>query len=374
MAQPDNSRHSARPGPSRGASQRFVGFLLVVAALYFGAEMLMPLALAALFAFLLAPIVNVLQKRLRFPRVLAVLLTVLLAAGVAVTVTWVVYRQVEEMALSLPEYRDNIRRKIEDSGAVAALDKVERGLEDMLPEDAPAPATPFEEGAPPARDAHATSLPPPLAEAAKRLAEEDTTPAAIPVRIVGNGPSPLSIAGTALGPVMGFLGTVGIVAVLVIFMLFYREDLRDRLLSLTARGRVVDATQALGEASRRISRYLLTTMLINLLYGIPVGIGLALLGVPNPLLWGLLATVLRFIPYLGPWIAAGLPTLLAFAITPGWALVLEVLALFLVLELISNNLIEPWLYGKRGGQARRRAALARLRSRGGALRERARPV
>jgi len=135
---------------------------------------LVPLSLAALFAFLLALIVNVLQKRLRLPRVLAVLLTVLPAAGAFVTVTWVVYRQVEEMALSLPEYRDNIRRKIEDSGAVAALDKVERGLEGMLPKDASAPATPPEEGAPSARDAHATSLPPPLAEAAKRLALADS--------------------------------------------------------------------------------------------------------------------------------------------------------------------------------------------------------
>ena len=137
--------------------------------------------------------------------------------------------------------------------------------------------------------------------------------------------------------------------VFVIFMLLQREDLRDRILRLVGASDVARATEAMDDAAKRISRYLLMQLIINVLYGIPVGIGLYFLGVPNPILWGLLATVLRFIPYLGPVIAALFPIALSFAVAPGWTLPLLTIALFVTLELFSNNVLEPWLYGSSTG-------------------------
>ena len=152
-------------------------------------------------------------------------------------------------------------------------------------------------------------------------------------------------AGRCVAPI----ATAGLVVVLVIFMLLQREDLRDRVLRLVGASDVARATEAMDDAAKRISRYLLMQLVINVLYGIPVGIGLYLIGVPNPILWGLLATILRFIPYLGPVIAALFPIALSFAVAPGWTLPLLTIALFVILELFSNNVLEPWLYGSSTG-------------------------
>ena len=137
--------------------------------------------------------------------------------------------------------------------------------------------------------------------------------------------------------------------VFVIFMLLQREDLRDRVIRLVGASDVARATEAMDDAAKRISRYLLMQLVINVLYGIPVGIGLYFIGVPNPILWGLLATILRFIPYIGPVIAALFPIALSFAVAPGWTLPLLTIALFVTLELFSNNVLEPWLYGSSTG-------------------------
>jgi CheY-like chemotaxis protein len=151
------------------------------------------------------------------------------------------------------------------------------------------------------------------------------------------------------GPLVSPIATAGLVVVFVIFMLLQREDLRDRILRLVGASDVARATEAMDDAAKRISRYLLMQLIINVLYGIPVGIGLYFLGVPNPILWGLFATVLRFIPYLGPVIAALFPLALSFAVAPGWTLPLLTIALFVTLELFSNNVLEPWLYGSSTG-------------------------
>ena len=132
-------------------------------------------------------------------------------------------------------------------------------------------------------------------------------------------------------------------------MLLQREDLRDRIIRLVGSGDVARTTEAMNDAAKRISRYLLMQLVINVLYGLPVGVGLYLIGVPNPILWGLLATILRFIPYVGPMIAALFPIALSFAVAPGWTLPLLTIALFVTLELIINNVLEPWLYGSSTG-------------------------
>ena len=139
------------------------------------------------------------------------------------------------------------------------------------------------------------------------------------------------------------------VIVFVIFVLIERTDLRDRFIRLVGHGDMQKSTRVLDDAAERVSRYLLMQLVVNLCYGVPVGIGLYLIGIPNALLWGLLATILRFIPYLGPFLAALFPSVLAFATDPGWTMLLLVIGLFLVVELIINNAVEPWLYGSSTG-------------------------
>jgi hypothetical protein len=140
-----------------------------------------------------------------------------------------------------------------------------------------------------------------------------------------------------------------IVVVLVIFVLLDREDMRDRFIYLMGRGRLHVTTQALDEAGHRVSQYILAQATVNGAYGIPIGLGLYFIGIPNAVLWGLLAAVLRFLPYIGAWTAAAFPMVLSLAIAPGWATPLWTLALFLGVELVTNNAVEPWLYGSRTG-------------------------
>jgi methylmalonyl-CoA mutase cobalamin-binding subunit len=152
-----------------------------------------------------------------------------------------------------------------------------------------------------------------------------------------------------LSAILSPLGTAALVLLLVIFMLLKREDIRGRLIRLVGQGRISTTTRAMEDAGRRVSRYLSTQFLVNTCYGICVALGLQLIGVPNAALWGLLAGVLRFIPYIGPWVGALLPVLLSFAISTSWFIPLMTIALFIVLEVIVSNFIEPWVYGANTG-------------------------
>ena len=154
---------------------------------------------------------------------------------------------------------------------------------------------------------------------------------------------------TVVGPLVQPLATTGIVIVFVVFMLLQREDLRDRFIRLVGSRDLHRTTQALGDAAERVGRYLLMQLLVNVAYGIPIGIGLWLIGVPNPLLWGMLSVVLRFVPFIGPILAAAFPLALSIAVDPGWTMLLWTAALFIVLEMISGNIVEPWLYGASTG-------------------------
>ena len=169
------------------------------------------------------------------------------------------------------------------------------------------------------------------------------------VRVLSSPASPLEVFSGVFGTVLGVLGSAGIVIVLVVFFLIRREDLRDRFIHLIGKEQVTVTTQMLEDAGTRVSRYLSMLLLINATFGIAVGIGLYLIGVPNAILWGILAATLRFVPYVGPWIAAAMPIGLSMAISTGWVAPLLTIGLFLALELFSNNVMEPWLYGKRTG-------------------------
>ena len=151
------------------------------------------------------------------------------------------------------------------------------------------------------------------------------------------------------GTLLETLGTIGIVIVLVVFFLIRREDLRDRFIHLVGKGHVTVTTQMLEDANTRVSRYLSMLFLVNVIFGISVGIGLYLIGVPSAILWGILATALRFIPYVGAWIAAAMPIALSLAISTGWVAPILTVGLFVVLELFNSNVLEPWLYGKHTG-------------------------
>ena len=152
-----------------------------------------------------------------------------------------------------------------------------------------------------------------------------------------------------IAPLLGPLGKAALVVLLVIFMLLRREDLRRRLIRLIGKGRISATTHAMDDAGARVFRYLLMQLVVNVSYGIPVAIGLYFIGVPNAVLWGAFATVLRFIPYIGPWIAAAIPVALSLAVSPSWTMPLLTIGLFVVLELLSNNVMEPWLYGSSTG-------------------------
>jgi hypothetical protein len=172
---------------------------------------------------------------------------------------------------------------------------------------------------------------------------------AMPVRIVSGKDGRVEFVQVFVAPLLGPLGTAALVMLLLVFMLLERDELRIRLVRLLGQGRISATTTALDEVGRRVSRYLFMQLVVNVTYGIPVAIGLYFIGVPNALLWGALATVLRYIPYVGPWIAAVFPILLSFAVSTSWTTPVLTVTLFILLELFSNNVMEPLLYGASTG-------------------------
>ncbi|MER9373831.1 MULTISPECIES: AI-2E family transporter [unclassified Mesorhizobium] len=298
-----------------------------VAALYFGREVFLPIAIALLLTFALAPLVSALKK-VGIPRIAAVIASVLGAFAALGLFSFVVATQVSELAQNIPVYQTNILTKIRSlketgvgGGILARLSKVvERVGQEIDRQDPSLPA--------------ATPEKPPREP--------------VPVEIVARE-RPLQVLQNIVGPLISPLGSAGLIIVVVIFMLLEREDLRDRFIRLVGYGDLHRTTEALQDAAKRVGRYLLMQLVVNIVYAVPIAIGLWVLGIPNALLWGLLALALRFVPYIGPIIGMLLPLFLALAVAPGWSLVLWTAALFVVMELITGNVIEPWLYGSRTG-------------------------
>lgn len=336
---------SPLPDPAGGASgapawQALVTVAFVaggIIALYFGQDILIPLALAALLSFALAPLVSRL-RRLGLPRVPAVLGVVFLAFAAIGGFGLLVGSQLSQLTDNLPVYQQNIRAKIRALQAATPsgglIDQATEMLHELGQELQQAQQT--ERSTSSARAGGQVTI--------ERAADEPIT-----VRVQEPDPTPFEVIESVALPLLAPVGTAGIVVVFVIFMLLEREDLRDRLIRLVGGGDLHRTTEALNEAAGRVSRFLLMQLVVNATYGIPIGVGLWLIGIPNALLWGVLATVLRFVPYVGPFIAALFPIALAVAVDPGWSLVLWTVALFLALELVSNNVVEPWLYGASTG-------------------------
>ena len=322
------------PGHRETGLQSLAVLVVVVGALYFGRDVFVPLALAGLLSFALAPLIAGLRRR-GIPRIPAVITVVMLAfLGISVF-GFVVAGQVSELGASLPRYEYNIREKIRSVQSSAPggglVERAAKVLRDLR------------------ADIEEASGPPASEDQASPLEPEASEPDPIPVQIRQPDPAPLQMLQTIVGPLIEPLATTGIVIVFVVFMLLQREDLRDRFIRLVGSSDLHRTTQALGDAAGRVGRYLLMQLVVNVAYGIPIGVGLWLIGVPNPLLWGMLAIVLRFVPFIGPIIAAAFPLALSIAVDPGWTMLLWTAALFIVLELISGNIVEPWLYGASTG-------------------------
>ncbi|RUX73973.1 MULTISPECIES: AI-2E family transporter [unclassified Mesorhizobium] len=317
---------AAAPHP-RTSLPNVAAIVTTVAALYFGREVFLPIAIALLLTFALAPLVAALKK-LGIPRIAAVIASVLGAFAALGLFSFIVATQVSELAQNIPVYQTNILTKIRSlketgvgGGILARLSKVvERVGQEIDRQD---PSLPV-----------ATPEKPPREP--------------VPVEIVAHE-RPLQVLQNVVGPLISPLGSAGLIIVVVIFMLLEREDLRDRFIRLVGYGDLHRTTEALQDAAKRVGRYLLMQLVVNIVYAIPIAIGLWALGIPNALLWGLLALALRFVPYIGPIIGMLLPLFLALAVAPGWSLVLWTAALFVVMELITGNVIEPWLYGSRTG-------------------------
>jgi predicted PurR-regulated permease PerM len=312
------------PSSSRRA-MTWGGLAFVIAALYFAREVCIPLALALLFSFLLGPLV-VRLRRIGLGRLPSVLITMAMTGAVVGLVTWLMASQIYDLAARLPQYQSNIQTKIrafsKPGGGIIAkasriLHELSRDIENR-------------------KAAEATRTTPPA-------------PKPIPVEVHEPEPTAPQLLRNLVSSLAMPLTTAGIVIVFVAFMLLNREDLRDRVIRLLGTGQLNLTTQALDDAAYRVSRFLLLQLMVNVCYGIPIAIALFFIGVPNPLLWGLMATLLRFIPYLGPWLAASMPCALAFAVDPGWGMLIGTLVTFVVMELITYNVLEPWLYGSYTG-------------------------
>jgi predicted PurR-regulated permease PerM len=315
--------------------------VVVVAALAIARDVLIPITLAVLLSFVLAPLVAVL-RRIPLWRVPAVLLAVLLALGIIVGLGGVIGAQVAGLAENIPRYASTIQGKVQalqgnTAGRLSALvnrlaNQVERAGD--RPAERAKNTKAATDNHPAATDDAAASAGPP-----KPISVEVHQPT----------PSPVELAQRILAPVLAPLATTGIVLVVAIFILLQQEDLRDRLIRLFGARDLHRTMTAMDDAARRLSRYFLTQLALNAGFGCIVGLGLLAIGVPGPMLWGIVAALMRFVPYIGSFLSAAIPLALAAAVDPGWAMAAWTGALFLIGELLMGQVVEPLVYGHSTG-------------------------
>ncbi len=292
--------------------------VVVVAGLYLGRTVLIPITLAVLLSFLLAPIVNLL-RRIHLGRVLSVLVAVILALGIILALGTLIGTQIADLAQEVPRYATTIRDKVDtvQGYATGQVNAVMRRI------DTPQAAAP---------------KPAPSAG-----------PRPMQVEVHEPDPTPIQLAERIITPIVDPLSTTAIVLIVAIFVLLQREDLRDRLIRLFGSSDLHRTTAAMNDAARRLSRYFLTQLGINTAFGIITGTGLFFIGVPSPVLWGTVGLLLRFVPYIGAPLAAILPLALAAAVSPGWTMVLWTAGLYVGTEAIMGQVVEPLMYGRSTG-------------------------
>lgn len=320
-----------RPDGAGNARLSGINLLILVGVaviLKVGQDIFVPLALSLLLTFTLAPIVSFLRKR-HIPKIAAVIIAVASAFCAIAIFSFVVATQVANLAENVPVYQRNIVEKVRSLSQAGSNNSVLEHLSKVA-------------------ERVGAEIQTRAVESREPVAEAPPEKEPMPVEIVSRS-NPLQTLIDFTLPLIAPFATAGLVIVLVVFMLLEREDLRDRFIRLVGMNDLHRTTTALQDAGKRVGKYLLMQLVVNTLYAFPITIGLWVLGIPNAILWGLLTLVLRFVPYIGPVIGMILPLFLALAISPGWGLVLWVAGLFLLTELISNNVIEPWLYGSHTG-------------------------
>lgn len=321
----DPPAHRSIPGagvPQGGST--IAQAVLVVAVLYFARDLLVPLALAVLLSFVLAPIARVL-RRIGIPRLPGVLAAVVAAVTVIGALGLLIGRQLAELASDIPSYQYELTRKLASinasGGLIERTQKMLRGLaagaERAIPQPTP-------------------SL-------------EVNVVAPLPVELRLPDPKPLELLQNVLEPLLYPLATFGIVVVLVIFVLLYREDLRDRVIRLVGARDLQRTMAAMDDAAYRLSRLFLAQTAMNAAYGVYISVALLLIGVPQPVLWGIVAGLMRFVPFVGTIVAVAFPLLLALAVDPGWGIPLMVLVLFALSEGLMGHLFEPLVFGHSTG-------------------------
>jgi predicted PurR-regulated permease PerM len=302
---------------------RLAGFVLVAACLYWAQAVFIPLALGVLLTFLLSPLATALQRHIsRVPAVVVVMVLLLALVG---SVGYVLTTQVVGLGLDLPKYETNIKEKIADIrllGQLTGIERVQRTVTRAAGE---------------------------VEREAGRLAAEVRKRTPTPVEIVSDGADPLRSLLAAAGPWAEALSRAGFVILLVPFMLLARDEMRNRLVRLMGLGRLAVTTRAMDEAGERVTRYLLMQSFFNTTFAVLATVGLYLIGVPYAMLFGFLAGALRFVPYVGIWIGAGLPVVVCMAVYPGWTRALLVIGLFAVLELFVSAVLEVLLYARSAG-------------------------
>ncbi len=305
---------------------RLASVAAVVATLYIARDVFLPLSIAMLITFALAPLATRLRV-MGLPNLLSVLVVVAVAAILISLFLLVAASQLSSLAQNLPTFQANIIAKVEALREAGSSNGIVGRLGRMI-----------------------TEITAEIGAANPVAASGDlaTTPPPLPVEVVDSKSSVALLQDLVL-PLISPIATVGLVIVIVIFMLLERNDLRDRFIKLVGSNDIHRTTQVLREAGDRVTQYLLVQLLVNMIYAIPIALGLYLIGVPNAILWGLLTLVLRFVPYIGSVLAAAFPLFLAFAIARDCSAVLWTIALFATVELITSNVIEPYLYGSRTG-------------------------
>ena len=318
--------------PSTPSYQTLTGLgvgVTVIAALYFGKDILLPITVAVLLSFVLSPLVGIL-RRLRIPRVVAVVFSVGLALAIIGGVGALLGSQIVEVAGDLPLYQTTIEQKVDvlrnaTLGRIAEVASRFRGTLGQAGQISPPPASP----------------------AGEQAARPEQTP--VPVEVRRPPPDPVALATRILTPVLHPLAAAAIIFIVAIFILLQQDDLRDRVIRLFGSRDLHRTTLAMDDAARRLSRFFLIQLGINATFGVIIAAGLYFIGLPSPLLWGIIAALMRFVPYIGSYVAAAVPILLAAAVDPSWSLTLWVAALFLLTEPIIGQLVEPMLYGRSTG-------------------------
>jgi predicted PurR-regulated permease PerM len=305
---------------------------IVIAGLYFGREVLLPLALAILLSFVLTPPL-LLLRRIKLPRVVAVSILVGASFAIILALGWVISREVTQLASNLPSYQYTLSEKI-------------KSLRDSMPR------SPTMERAGEALSELQKELATPEVEPAKpkvgaNAAHPDDKPMQVEIR--EHEPTGMELFQRIAGTVLPPLATAGIILLFVVFILYQREDLRDRLIRLFGGSDLQRATATLNDAATRLSRYFLSLIAINFSFGAVITLALWLIGIPSPIVWGVLAALMRFVPFIGPYIAAAFPVLLAAVVDPGWSTVLLTAALFLVTEMTMGQVVEPLVFGRGTG-------------------------